>query len=118
MQTAPRVVIGYHGCPSDVADRILSEGQFLPSTKAYDWLGEGVYFWEYAPYRALVGQHQMQSEGGTPAVHSSDHQIGTLFEPAGHRAYTWSDRDVRPVCGNARRGKLAAQYRAGGTFSG
>ena len=23
------------------------------STNAYDWLGEGIYFWEYAPNRAL-----------------------------------------------------------------
>jgi hypothetical protein len=31
----------------------LSGDRFLPSTNAYDWLGEGVYFWEYAPNRAL-----------------------------------------------------------------
>jgi hypothetical protein len=51
--TAPRTVVGYHGCSQQAAEKILAEGRFEPSTNAYDWLGEGVYFWEYAPYRAL-----------------------------------------------------------------
>lgn len=69
MQTAPRTVVGYHGCSLDTANCILSEAQFLPSTKAYDWLGEGVYFWEYAPYRALDwAASKCGREGGTPAV--------------------------------------------------
>ena len=77
MQTAPRTVIGYHGCPLDVADRILSEMQFLPSTRAYDWLGEGVYFWEYAPYRALEwAASKCESEGGTPAVIRATIKLG------------------------------------------
>ncbi len=46
---APEAIIGYHGCPRESAERILEEQLFLPSTKVYDWLGEGVYFWEYAP---------------------------------------------------------------------
>jgi hypothetical protein len=31
----------------------MEQQSFLPSTQAYDWLGEGAYFWEYAPYRAM-----------------------------------------------------------------
>lgn len=77
MQTAPRTVIGHHGCPLDVADRILSEIQFLPSTKAYDWLGEGVYFWEYAPFRALEwAEAKCEIEGGTPAVLRATIKLG------------------------------------------
>ncbi len=51
--TAPRTVIGYHGCSRRTAERLLSDQQFLPSTRSHDWLGVGAYFWEYAPYRAL-----------------------------------------------------------------
>jgi len=50
---APRTVIAYHGCSRVTAETILTENRFVPSTNAYDWLGEGVYFWEYAPFRAL-----------------------------------------------------------------
>lgn len=48
-----RQVIGYHACPKDVADRLLLGGDaFLPSRNAWDWLGEGVYFWEFGHQRA------------------------------------------------------------------
>lgn len=48
----PRVVVGYHGTSYDHALDIMATGQFSPSTNDYDWLGHGVYFWEYAPLRA------------------------------------------------------------------
>jgi len=46
-------VAAYHGCHKDVAERLLSSEPFRASINEYDWLGPGVYFWEYAPYRAL-----------------------------------------------------------------
>ncbi|MCW3054708.1 MAG: hypothetical protein JWN14_3878 [Chthonomonadales bacterium] len=77
IQTAPSTIVGYHGCTVEAADRILSERQFLPSTKAYDWLGEGIYFWEYAPYRALDwATAKCRREGGTPAVIRADIILG------------------------------------------
>ena len=51
--TAPNTVLGYHGCTRATAEKILTEQQFALSENAYDWLGKGIYFWEYAPYRAL-----------------------------------------------------------------
>jgi hypothetical protein len=75
--TAPRSVIGYHGCSREAADRILSEQRFLPSTRAYDWLGEGVYFWEYAPYRALDWAIlKCAPEGSQPAVLRATIKLG------------------------------------------
>ena len=50
---SPRTIIGCHGCTRATADAILSAGRFLSSENEHDWLGAGVYFWEYAPYRAL-----------------------------------------------------------------
>jgi len=49
---APRSVIGYHGCSTEAAQRILSAQRFIRSENSYDWLGVGVYFWEYGPFRA------------------------------------------------------------------
>lgn len=53
MQYAPETVKGYHGCSREAAARLLAGEGFVVSNNAYDWLGRGVYFWEYAPVRAL-----------------------------------------------------------------
>ena len=77
LQNAPRTIIGYHGCSQDVADRIFAEQRFLPSIRAYDWLGEGFYFWEYAPYRAFEwAEQKCKREGGTPAVIRATIKLG------------------------------------------
>jgi hypothetical protein len=51
-----RVVLGYHGCPPPFAETILrgdvSVDEWQPSQNSYDWLGHGIYFWEYGPERA------------------------------------------------------------------
>lgn len=48
-----RTVFGYHGCDRSVADHVLGGGAFRVSENDYDWLGRGIYFWEYGPARAL-----------------------------------------------------------------
>jgi hypothetical protein len=47
-------IIGFHGCDQSVADILLSSEQptFKKSTNNYDWLGNGMYFWENDPNRA------------------------------------------------------------------
>jgi hypothetical protein len=46
-------VLGYHGCDLKIAERVLSGNQPLrPSQNDYDWLGDGIYFWEHNGYRA------------------------------------------------------------------
>ena len=48
-----RIVTGYHGCDAAVAARVLAGAARLNlSRNAYDWLGEGIYFWEHGPQRA------------------------------------------------------------------
>jgi hypothetical protein len=46
------MVVGHHGTSRQIASQVLSRG-FLTSKNAYDWLGDGVYFWQNAPLRAL-----------------------------------------------------------------
>jgi hypothetical protein len=47
-----RQVIGYHACERAVADRLLGGDAFRPSQNEWDWLGAGVYFWEFGHQRA------------------------------------------------------------------
>ena len=48
-----RMIIGYHGCDTGVVAKVLSDEDALtPSERDYDWLGNGIYFWEHGPQRA------------------------------------------------------------------
>ena len=49
------LVLGFHGCEKSTALKILnSDSEHLKkSTNDYDWLGEGIYFWQNDPLRAL-----------------------------------------------------------------
>ncbi|MFT4926426.1 MAG: hypothetical protein ACI8WB_002524 [Phenylobacterium sp.] len=54
MYTSPSIVIGFHGCDQSTADQIIKEGASLSSSdNDYDWLGNGIYFWEGSYLRAL-----------------------------------------------------------------
>jgi hypothetical protein len=46
-------VLGYHGCDAVVAERLLLNEPFKPSRNVWDWLGEGIYFWDANPVRGL-----------------------------------------------------------------
>lgn len=53
--TQPSFVLGFHGCDSEIGEAILSgkAAHLAASTNEYDWLGNGIYFWESNPQRAL-----------------------------------------------------------------
>ncbi len=49
----PNLVIGFHGCDKKICDRVLSGSEGLKaSINTYDWLGNGIYFWEQNLARA------------------------------------------------------------------
>ena len=70
---APQSVIGYHGCSRDTADAVLRGAPFAPSANAMDWLGQGIYFWEYGPFRALEWAQEHHAE---PAVLEARIELG------------------------------------------
>ena len=82
----PLQVYGFHGTSIDAAEVILREG-FRPSRNAYDWLGDGIYFFQDAPLRAFVDQ----SEGLTVAVSLPK---GFLVQPTGLTAIGYTERDL------------------------
>ncbi|MBC7553853.1 MAG: hypothetical protein H7257_07725 [Taibaiella sp.] len=50
----PFSVIGFHSCDKAVGMRVLiGQDELLPSQNSWDWLGEGIYFWEQNPLRAV-----------------------------------------------------------------
>ena len=54
-QRLPGLVLGFHGCDKNVGEAVLhGEVKHLHDSKnKYDWLGNGIYFWENDPLRAL-----------------------------------------------------------------
>lgn len=65
-------IIGYHGCDRDFGLRLINgTDEIKHSNNLWDWLGEGVYFWEDDPSRAL--QYALENAAGkqknkTPAI--------------------------------------------------
>jgi len=52
LKKEPLEILGYHGTSVARATQIL-RGGFRLSQNDWDWLGEGIYFWQDAPLRAL-----------------------------------------------------------------
>jgi hypothetical protein len=49
----PAFIIGFHGCDAETADRVVNGKLHLRASRNdYDWLGQGIYFWENDPVRA------------------------------------------------------------------
>lgn len=69
------IVYGFHGCDQKTKDEILSKEKFFESSKnPYDWLGEGIYFWENDCQRAL--------EFATDAMKNKRQTKGDIQKPA------------------------------------
>jgi hypothetical protein len=63
-QRLPSWVLGFHGCDEEVGMAVLtnSSKHLKMSRNTYDWLGEGIYFWENDPLRAI--QFAKEGMGG------------------------------------------------------
>ena len=67
------LVIGFHGCDQSIAQKVVTgEESLLASTNDYDWLGNGIYFWENNEARALQWAQELSKRKNTsiknPAV--------------------------------------------------
>jgi hypothetical protein len=85
MHAFARTIVGYHGCKSRFADEILLGkrpiGEWKPSTNDWDWLGNGIYFWEHSPERALRwAREKHKSRRSRPAVLGAILQLGRCFD--------------------------------------
>lgn len=68
----PNLVLGFHGCHKSTFDKVILQGEQLKrSSNAYDWLGNGIYFWEQNYQRALdwaVARHGIRNAAVVGAV--------------------------------------------------
>lgn len=77
-----RTIVGYHGTRLSVAlDIINRRRDFEPRTNDGDWLGRGVYFWEYAPRQALWWARRLRKQWNEPiAVLGSMIRLGACLD--------------------------------------
>lgn len=47
------LILGFHGCDKSILEDVINGGKLTTSMNDYDWLGNGVYFWENNSARAL-----------------------------------------------------------------
>jgi len=73
-QRLPSWVLGFHGTDEETVQKAVTDPSFrlaIPKND-YDWLGNGIYFWENDPVRAMeFTKERMQWKGikdKTPAV--------------------------------------------------
>jgi hypothetical protein len=80
-----RIVVGYHGCDAAVAEKVLAgKARLNLSTNKYDWLGEGIYFWEHGPQRAYEWARQQTRFGAAkvrnPSVLAARIDLGVCLD--------------------------------------
>jgi hypothetical protein len=79
-----RTVVGYHGTRRSTALRVVQglEG-YKRSENPDDWLGHGIFFWEYAPKQAWAWAEQRrrsQAWGEDVAVLAAMIRLGNCFD--------------------------------------
>ena len=61
----PNLILGFHGRGKDTYEKVLYEHQHLKkSENEYDWLGNGIYFWENNYQRARDWARNRYGEDG------------------------------------------------------
>ncbi|PTL75814.1 hypothetical protein [Vitiosangium sp. GDMCC 1.1324] len=76
------MVVAYHGCDVSIAERLLQGDSFTPSRNDYDWLGGGIYFWEFGADRALHFAREQVKRGKvrTPVHVGALIHLGNCFD--------------------------------------
>jgi hypothetical protein len=90
MNPFARIIVGYHGCESGFAERLFAGHVIVDdwqrSENDHDWLGHGIYFWEYAPERAMRwAVERCKRRGGEPSVIGAIIQLGICLDLTNER---------------------------------
>lgn len=76
-----RTILGYHGCSWEASEAILSGEAFKQSEAPVEWLGDGIYFWEYGYQRAWQWAHEkVKGQDTKPAVVGALIHLGNCFD--------------------------------------
>ena len=94
----PTVIFGYHGCDRTLADKlILASEDLRVSDNPWDWLAQGVYFWEHDPQRAFDFACEIRDRPHPHGRHHVDEPsvVGAVIQPG--RCLNLLDARDRPL---------------------
>ena len=79
------LVVGFHGCDKSIADAVVAgKKELIASTNDYDWLGNGIYFWENNEERAWKWADDLAKRANStvnePAVIGAIIDLGYCFD--------------------------------------
>jgi hypothetical protein len=74
------LVLAYHGCDLETAQKLLGGSSFQPSNRDYDWLGAGIYFWENDVIRAYQWATETRGNFDHPSVVGTVIELGACLE--------------------------------------
>ena len=87
MNPFARIVVGYHGCESGFAERLfaghVTVDDWQRSENDHDCLGHGIYFWEYAPERAMRWAEERRVAFWECSANSCEVSVRTSVEMVG-----------------------------------
>jgi len=99
-----RTVVAFHGTKRATAEALVDGTPFGPSTNDDDWLGHGIYFWEYAPQQAWWWAKRRYN--GQAAVIGALVRLGRcldLLDPSNSTLLRDAHRDLSKTLKKARR---------------
>jgi hypothetical protein len=115
-----RTVVAFHGTSAATATKLVAGAAFGQSENDDDWLGHGVYFWEYAPQQAWWWAERRY--GGNAAVVGALVRLGDcidLFDPSNAKLLRVAHDELAATMKAAgildAKGELAKKYRNWGT---
>ena len=76
-------VLGFHGCDATVGEQVLAtqNGHLTHSQNSYDWLGNGVYFWEGSADRAAsFAEQAVDDERVTQGKITTPFVLGAIID--------------------------------------
>ena len=88
--STPTVVYGFHSTDKGIARELVNcSRNFAHSQNDYDWLGEGIYFWENNLKRAVDYGNLLKSRSSSsvkdPTVIGAIIDLGNCFDLLNHK---------------------------------
>jgi hypothetical protein len=74
------LVLAYHGCDFETAQKLLGGSPFQPSIRDYNWLGGGIYFWENDIVRARKWATEHRRKFSHPSVVGAAIELGHCLD--------------------------------------
>ena len=79
------LILGFHGTDESIVTSVLNgEKDLEPSNNSYDWLGNGIYFWDNSPSRALAWAEELSKRKNSKITKRDLGEKGL-----GERGTTW-----------------------------